>query len=263
MAKRKKKKIRKEKRTPKRFYKNIAIGVLLGSFSAYVYLVSEKIEKVVSSFYDSSIKTIGFKVESICTNVGKVNPQLEEKIKKQISITTGDNIFKISSHEIHENVMKVSNVKSAVVRKKLPNVIDIDIIEKTPIAIFQKESKFYLIDKDGSTINEISARINKLPIITGDDSNVEANSFLDILSKFPLIKDNLNSMMFIRKRRWDIIIFDGLHVKLPQTNVESALQILCVILKQGTINSQTVKSIDLRMPDNVIIGGLKIKGKAI
>ena len=258
MAKKgRKKKSKKEKRTSSKIGSYILLTAFFSSIAGSVYFAFNKIDLFFGTAFDSLCKHIGLRVESI--RVTGVTHSVETSVKNQIDINSGDSIFKQSSESIYRNVMKIGSIQSAIVRKNLPNTLSINVTEKTPIAIFQKNSKFVLIDKDGVTISETSARTKNLPIITGDDANTTANSMLEVISKFEIVKNKLDSMMFVRKRRWDIVVSGGIHVKLPQSNIDGALEVLSTILKQRTLNKNTVKSIDLRMPENIVISGLKIK----
>ena len=258
MAKKsRKKKSKKEKRVYSKIGGFILLTAFFGSIAGSVYFTFNKIDLFFVTVLESFCKHAGLKIESI--RITGAKHSVENSIKKQINVNFGDSIFKLSSGNIYSNVMKIGSIQSATVRKNLPNTLSINVTEKTPIAIFQKNSKFVLIDKDGITISETRARTKNLPIITGDNANTTANSMLEIVSKFEIVKNKLDSMMFVRKRRWDIIVSGGIHVKLPQYNIERALEVLSEILKQRTLNKNTVKSIDLRMPENIVISGLKIK----
>ena len=86
---------------------------------------------------------------------------------------------------------------------------------------------------------------------------------LSIIDKFYVVKKKLNSLSFVRNRRWDLIVSSGIIVKLPEENIEHALEILSIILKEYNINRNTVKYIDLRIPENIILGGMKLKSESI
>jgi cell division septal protein FtsQ len=61
-------------------------------------------------------------------------------------------------------------------------------------------------------------------------------------------------MIFVRKRRWDLILSGGMRVKLPMSGIEKALETLSFLLQKDHI--MTAKTIDLRLANDVIIAGL-------
>ncbi len=257
---RKKKSKQKDKQRSK-LIANILYGSFFSIFAIGVYITAERLESAFTCSCNSFLKSTGFKVDSIIIT-GAKNNSIKETITKQSGLSYGDNIFKLSTEDIYQNIIKMTNIKSATVRKNLPNSIIIDVTEKTPIAIFQKDMKFYLIDKEGTTISEVTTRIGSYPIIAGDDADKNANVVLNIIAKFPTVKNKLDSMIFVRKRRWDIVVAGGILVKLPEDNIEKVVESLSILLSKENINKNTVKSIDLRVTENIIINGLKLKQKS-
>jgi cell division protein FtsQ len=181
-------------------------------------------------------------------------------ITSGLCITQGDSIFKLSTSEIYDNVRAVKWVKSTVVRKRLPNVISIKIIEKVPIAVFQHDHTSSLIDEDGELIEAIGANKINLPVVLGEEANIKAPAIIMMISKFEILKGKVEVIKFVRKRRWDIIV-SGLTVKLPEQDIEHAIEVLAKIVQQGNINKDTVSYIDLRVHGSVIINGLKLHRK--
>lgn len=237
--------------------KKLILGISSVIFASGVYFFLPKIENIFFETCDSITHFAGFYVKNI--NITAADQKTKDLIKKNLGISEGENIFKLSIEEIYNNVMKIGWVKDATVSKNLPNVITIKVTEKSPIAVFQHNSKFTLVNESGDFIEDITEKPAELPVISGDEANLNIAEFLEIISKFKTVKDKINSLTYIRKRRWDIKICGGIHVKLPENDIEKSLEILTILLKQGNINKNTVKAIDLRVPESVIINGLKEK----
>lgn len=266
MQKIKKKNTRQHTHRKKPFWKNfkqsfLCLGTLF--FLITIYIKSEKIFMVSKNIGEAGLKKLGFKVDflDIITtkkfSLEEQNKNLAETIKKNLGITENDNIFKISAADIRENIMKISEVKTATVKKILPNTLVVELQEKIPIGIWQKNAKLFLIDNDGSIIRQVHSMTSKMPIITGKDANIHAKTILKIIDKIPAIKNNLDSMTFIKKRRWNIVV-RGIQIKLPESNLEKNIKIIDKIMKHPSINQNTIKFIDLRTERNIIINGLKV-----
>lgn len=228
--------------------------------SGVVYFSLPYLGMFFSYVNDSTLRIIGFSVDNI--NISGAKKKTIQLINQNMQITKGDNIFKLSSEEIFNNVSKVTWVKSAVVQKILPNTINIKIEERKPIAVFQTDLLATLIDEDGKFIEEVKAKPSGIPIVSGNNANIKAKDILELISKFKNIRDNLDALLYVRERRWDIIV-SGIKILLPENDVEKALEILSIVLKSEKINKNTVNQIDLRSPDNVVFNNLKFSNQNI
>ena len=246
----------KKRKTKQKSKKKLILSMMAISFGGIAYFSLPLIESFFSKIANIPSNIPGFEIKTI--TISGASSKTSSLIRKNLKITENENIFKLSTEEIYKNVRDVSWVKSAEVRKNLPNVLDIKITESIPIAIFQHESKSILIDEDGAFIENIDSKPLGLPLISGKNANKNAKKILDTISNFNDINNNLESLSFIRERRWDMII-SGIKIKLPEKNIEKALEILSIILKSGKINKSTSNTVDLRIFENVIINGLKLK----
>jgi cell division protein FtsQ len=211
------------------------------------------------------LEHLGFTVKTIeihyVDGTGKELP-VNPKDVINIGLEKGDSIFKLSVQEIYDIIMNDSSIHAVIVKKKLPNSIIVCVTKKLPIAIFQHDNKFSLIDVDGSYIDDVTTKTPKLPIAVGEDANLHVKSMLDIIGQYDVISSGLESLVYIRKRRWNIVV-SGITIKLPETNVGQPLNTLTHLFRQANINKKTVKNIDLRVLDSIIINGLKIKEKKL
>ncbi len=234
-----------------------SVSVIFLSLSLCIYKYFDNIYDFCNNILIVSSSYLGFNIENI-------NIEGERDHIGDIPLKKGDNIFIKSSHNIKDDIMKNPWIKSVVVVKKLPNTINILIEKKKPIAIYQKNDNFFLVSKEGDIITSIKDKENyNFPIITGENSPKNIDNMLSIIDKFYVVKKKLNSLSFVRNRRWDLIVSSGIIVKLPEENIEHALEILSIILKEYNINRNTVKYIDLRIPENIILGGMKLKSESI
>ncbi|MDR1034687.1 MAG: cell division protein FtsQ/DivIB [Holosporales bacterium] len=221
-------------------------------------------------YLDDALKIAGFTVKTFDIHVMREMPGHSDRtmlipcdsarLLSFLGMSRRDSIFKLSSQQIYENIMMDTTIRSAKVRKKLPNIIDITIFYKIPIAIFQQDSKLMLIDDRGTFIKDVTGNPPDYPLIVGKGANITAKAILDIISRYGEIRKNLRSLAFIRERRWNIEVA-GLKVKLPEDGVEEALETLRILMRQPNINRKTTKCIDLRIAGSVIINGLKVSKK--
>ena len=188
------------------------------------------------------------------------SPKVEKLIKANLGVKIGDSIFKLSTTQLLNNLMNIGWIKDVSIHKILPNIIKIIIRERVPIALYYHNNTYTLIDKEGHFIEDVKMNPN-LPLVSGTDANNQVFNLLQILNEYPSIRKEIHSIIYVRQRRWDIILNNKIKIKLPSNNSEyfkKSLDILTKLLKQKNIQNSVV-SIDLRIPDNVIIQGLQPK----
>lgn len=246
---------KKSKKSKKKSFKGLKYIVCFSMLGGGLWFAFPYVCRSIDYTATLITKFVGFSVDNI--NISNASAKVQALIQQNIGIQKGDNIFKLSAKDMFNNVSKIAWIKSVNIQKVLPNTINIKIEERLPIAIFQNHQKFTLIDIDGNLIEDITTKVPGVPVISGEGANLNAKSILGTISKFNQLYKNLESLTYVRERRWDISI-SGIKVLLPEDDIEKALETLSAILKTEKINQNTVNKIDLRTPDNVIFSGLKI-----
>jgi cell division protein FtsQ len=92
---------------------------------------------------------IGFKLDEV-----KISGRKNVKLDDVVSNIDSDNILLLDLEKIHAELKTNKWIDDLIISRKLPNSLEINIIEKTPIAIYQYKKKLYLVDKDGDIISE-------------------------------------------------------------------------------------------------------------
>lgn len=163
-------------------------------------------------------------------------------------------IIDIPLVQIQKNLMKNRWVRSTAVKRILPNIIEIKIKEREPKAILWRHQQFHLIDEEGYIIesvldDQIEAQENFIVII---GTNAEYDYYRVLNTLFHKgIQHKVLSLAFISERRWDVYLKSGVLVKLPEENIDKALDILKQMLKEDNEKS-IYNTIDLRLiPDKI------------
>jgi cell division protein FtsQ len=210
---------------------------------------------------------IGFRLEEVLLEGRQNSPQ--DVVLKAIQAKRGDPILAYSLETIRENLEKIDWIKTAVVQRRLPNVLYIRITERQPIALWQHQKQLFFVDTEGVVINSpILPYFQKLPVVVGADAPAHTPKILSILEKFPEISKKITALNRIRQRRWDMTLEGTIQVKLPEDHLEDALTRLTLLIQQQKISSSETLVVDLRLPKQVIMRltptanvRLKVKGK--
>ncbi len=145
-------------------------------------------------------------------------------------------------------------VEKAVVRKYYPSTLSVEITERKPYALWQKDGEVYLIDKAGTEIELLDeSRFAKLPFIVGGGANSTAPEFLAELFTQPSIAERMRAAVLVSGRRWDLHLEGGVTVKLPEKQIRQALAQLTRLDTQYQLLERDVTVVDLRLPDRVTV----------
>ncbi len=184
---------------------------------------------------------------------GRTNTSLES-VLDAAKVKTNAPILSYDIDTIRDNLLKVAWIKAATVQRRLPNMIYIRIVEREPLALWQRQGKHYLVDKDGVVIQSpIYETFKDLPIVIGDNAPAHTPKILNLLDRYVTVRKHLSAMVRIRDRRWDLTLDKTIVVKLPEENPEEALAMLSILLDEKKINADDVLSVDLRIPKQSII----------
>ena len=215
-----------------------------------------------SNQYNSKLKNIfestntllinyGFYLQNIYIS-GNNNLQRED-ILSIINDKEYKTIFDINLFKIRNNLLLNEWIETVKIERTLPSSIKIQIIEKKPVAIWQTKLGNKLITKDGSIISNanITAFKNSLPIIIGKGANKDAFLILQILKKNPDLYNNVWSISYINKRRWNVHLNQGVIVLLPRTKIYDAWSKIGFLQKKYKILDIGLTEIDIRNKNQI------------
>ncbi len=147
---------------------------------------------------------------------------------------------------------KTPLIGRAGVRKLYPGQIAIDIVERAPAALWQRDGEVRTIGADGTTIDEFrDAHFDDLPFVVGDGANERLPEFLSLLAAAQELRTRIGAGVLVGGRRWNLKMKSGLEVKLPEEDPSGAMATLVSLQRQSRILERDILSIDLRVPGRV------------
>ena len=143
-------------------------------------------------------------------------------------------------------------IKQASVRKLYPNQIVIEIVERTPYAVWQKDGDVRAIAADGAPIDEVNdGRYADLPFVVGDGVNGRVREFVALLDAMDELKPRVEAGVLVDQRRWNLRLKSGIDIKLPESDPEAAIAELLILQRQSRILEKDVLALDFRVPGRV------------
>lgn len=163
----------------------------------------------------------------------------------------------LAQNLIDEIKSKILWIDKITIKRIMPDIINIQVIEYKPFAIWLDNEKKFIIDKDGNPVPfieeyETSEEFKNMIILSGKNANKNVKPLFNILSIDAELSKEIYSANWVGNRRWDVRFFDGLIVKLPEDNIAEAWENLLKLYELSNID-KSIKSIDLRVAGKIYI----------
>jgi cell division protein FtsQ len=145
-------------------------------------------------------------------------------------------------------------IADATILKLLPGELQIAIKERAPFALWQKDRHVSVIAEDGTVLEPyVSPALLHLPLVVGKGAETRAKDFLALLDRHPDIRARVRAAVLVGERRWNLRLKNGLDVRLPETEIASALERLAKLDRENQLVSRDIVAIDLRLHDRVTV----------
>jgi len=199
-----------------------------------------------------------FKVKTIAFN--RTVHVSGKALSKAEKLLQGKNIFRAPVKKTVEVLLSDPWVKEVNIKRKLPDRIEVTVIERKPVAQIAFEEYYYLISDDGMVLErrqspEDIVQIADLPVKSIETGKVLKSTVFGSAMKVykGLDRDLRQKVLVISAPSADKIIFylGGVEIIFGQPDyLDEKIRILKEILKREGDNAI---SIDLRVPDNPIV----------
>jgi len=184
---------------------------------------------------------------------GRLHLSLEE-IWSAVDIESGTSIVRINPHAMRQRLEALGWVKRASVKLRLPNKVKLHIQERRPLARWQNQGKWALIDHEGEVIlREGIERFEYLPHLVGAEVPAVASEIIEQISAVPDLIEILESAIHVSGRRWNLNLKGNIEVRLPEENAREALIRLGRMVEKDGLLKSNVTVVDLRQLDRLII----------
>ena len=167
---------------------------------------------------------------------------------------------------IRERLLAFGWVKDARVSRRLPDTLVIDVVERTPSALWQNQQQLTLIDEAGVVLDRVPiSKMPDLPLVIGPGANKRASQLKGVLADSPTMQAQLASATWVGGRRWDLSFQSGEIVALPEGEA-AARAALAKFAKADQTNGLLGRGLvrfDLRIPGKMIVRLPRAPGESI
>src|SRR5699024_336470 len=114
-------------------------------------------------------------------------------------------ILAVSPSRAKQKLEALAWIRSAAIERRLPSTIYVRLVERHPLAVWQHDGKFHLIDREGEVIPVTDlSRFAELPSVVGDTAPRHAARLLAVLSHEPELFSHVTAAVRVDDRRWNV-----------------------------------------------------------
>ena len=128
----------------------------------------------------------------------------------------------VDLEDVRGDLMRYGWIKDARVSRRLPDTLVVDIVERTPAAIWQHNNRLSLIDEKGVVLEPVTvATMPDLPLVIGPKANQRSQDLDRLLTEASSLKELLAGATWVGNRRWDLRFRSGETLSLPEGEAEA------------------------------------------
>lgn len=211
------------------------------------------VRSAVDSVFAATAKA-GFKIEEI-TVTGRARTPADQ-IVQALGARHGDPILAVDIATVKDRLEAIPSVRAAAVERRLPAALHLAIVEREPVALWQNEGTFTLVDRDGHQIPGSIAGYQHLPVVVGQGAASAADELLTVLATQPELAARVKAAVRVAGRRWNLRldhVETGLEVRMPETDIEAAWQRLAELERDHALSGRQITMLDMRIPDRLVM----------
>ena len=226
----------------------LTAALIVTAFLAALFVggyVGRTINRVNSTFA-ALVDDAGFGISQVHLAGNRRVPP--ETILAALGFEPGQSIFAADIHEARARLEKLDWVASADVKRRYPDDISVRIVEKLPFALWQSSNGVYVVERNGKVItNKGIEEFRRLPLLLGEGGS-SASDIVDAVAQHRATEARVKAYQRVSERRWNLILDDGVIVKLPEAGWQKELDALEHLIIDKGILERDVSEIDLRSP---------------
>jgi cell division protein FtsQ len=234
---------------------SVATVLLIAASTGYGAVRSGQAWNIIDFFKDirdMAANAAGFKIATVAI-AGEKHLGREE-VLAAAGITGRASMLFFDVADARARLLTNPWIGEATVQKLLPDRLVISISEREAFALWQKAGRLSVIAGDGTVLEPyLLRRYADLPLVVGIGAETRAREFLAMLDRRPELRASVRASVLIAERRWNLRLKNGVDVRLPEFDVEQALDQLAALERDAKLLSRDITAIDLRLADRITV----------
>ncbi|MBI2713504.1 MAG: FtsQ-type POTRA domain-containing protein [Rhizobiales bacterium] len=246
-----------------------AAALLLLASASYGAVKGNHVPVIVGQLQDicdAAANSAGFGISEIA--LAGQHDVAREDILTLAGITGRSSLLFLDAAHMRARLLTNPWIAEATVLKLYPGRLRIEITERKPFALWQKDGRVALIASDGMVLeSSVPRRFASLPRVVGQGAEKAAADFLELLARHPGIARLVEASVLVAERRWNLHLQGGVEVLLPESDPARALTTLADLARDRQLLTRDIVAVDLRLNDRVTVrqsnGAASVRDEAL
>ncbi|MCC4243085.1 cell division protein FtsQ/DivIB [Stappia indica] len=201
---------------------------------------------------ESLTSAAGFEIEAVKLSGQRETTEFE--ILEALEIEQGTSLALFDASAARERLARIPWIETVSVQKLYPGTLQVRIDEREAFALWQRGNSLSVIDAKGQVISDdVDGRYANLLMLVGHGAQYRGAEILTALEKVPELRARVRAARLVSDRRWDLLLENGLTVRLPETDVGRALSDLVRMDADNGLLTRDITVVDIRLPDRVVV----------
>ena len=159
--------------------------------------------------------------------------------------------FDLDLDALRGTVTALTAVRSAELRVHPGGRLEVQVIQRVPVAVWRYADGLRLIDAEGVMTGMIAERADRsdLPLIAGDGAKDAIDEALQLFAAAAPIAPRVRGLVRMGERRWDMVLDNDLRILLPTGHPVQALERVIALQQAQEMLDRDVAVVDMRLGD--------------
>lgn len=173
---------------------------------------------------------------------------LADDIRTVLPVEFPVSSFDLNLEEMRQTVAALPAVGDASLRVRPGGILQVNVTQREPVAVFRAPDGLKLIDVEGVLIQSLTARADRsdLPLITGDGARDVLSEGLEIFRVAGPLSPRMRGVVRMGERRWDVILDNGQRIMLPTNEPVGAFERVVALNDAQDLLERDIAVVDMR-----------------
>jgi len=175
-------------------------------------------------------------------------PSVGDDIREIVPVDFPVSSFDLDLPGIHDRITELDAVERVDVRIRAGGILQVQIVERTPAAVWRVGGDLELLDAVGHRVAVISSRLERvdLPLLAGEGAEKHVPEALELLAAADPVLGRVRGLVRIGNRRWDVVLDRDQRIMLPEINPIPAFEQVMALVQARDLLERDIKVVDMR-----------------
>ena len=237
------------------FRRMIKVGLPVGVvvFALGFWVIHENNRAIIAEKYAQVVDSIQQRPEFMVQMmaVDGADDALARQVREVLPIEFPISSFDLDLEEMRETVEALNAVAETALRVRPGGILQVDIVQRIPVAVWRQSEGLRLIDVDGQIVGPLYFRADRadLPLIAGDGAREQLAEGLQLYRAAGPLAPRMRAVMRMGERRWDIVLDRDQRILLPTDDPVRAFERVVALSQAQDMLERDVAIVDMRNPD--------------